>query len=347
MPMHTAAEGTVIELLIPGLLGPVALSSDRPVKTPVLDLLLTRGRRSATLGIDLTAALLGRFGVAASAPYCRAADDPDWDRGGFCMHADPVHLRADRDLLRLFDVRHLEISQIEADALVAELNTHFARDGLHFAAPNPRRWYLECAWAPQLETQPLSRAIGQHVDRWLPTGPDAGRWASLMNEAQMLLFQSPVNQRREAQGRPSVNGLWISGGGIWQRPSPAGLPTRVLGQDPLARGLAMAADIACAPLPASLDARWLRMSACTLAIWDRLLDPVLDQDDAAWVAAAEALERWLVPALRALRAGNASGIVIDPCNGQRWDIGRGDLRRFWRRPRPLGGRLESPGTRSV
>ncbi|KAA6183586.1 phosphoglycerate mutase [Thiohalocapsa marina] len=346
---------TVLELLVPGLLGPVPPSPQAPPKTPVLDRLLARGRPTDSLGGDLTAALLERFGVDASAPYCLAADDPEWDRAGFWMHADPVHLRPDRDLLRLFDARHLVIGQDEAAALVAAFNAHFAADGLWLVAPAASRWYLRCDSAPALQTQPLAAVIGQHIDGFLPVGADAPRWASLMNEAQMLLFQSPVNRRREAAGQPAVNGLWTWGGGLWRPPTAADPPDRVLGDMPLARGLALAAGI---PLrgddgPGLVEVGELaklldpaEAPGRVLAIWQGLQEALLAQDEAAWAQAAEALDRALQPALAAMRAGRLARIELDVCDGRRWSIRPGDLRRFrigWpRRPRTLAERAAAP-----
>lgn len=312
------------------------------MSTPTLDRLLTRGRPSAAPTVDLTTALLDRFGADASAPYGLAADDPSWDHSGFCMHADPVHLRPDRDLLRLFDATHLAISQAEADALTAELNAHFAADGLRFTAPTASRWYLHCEQPPTLRTQPLERVIGQPIDGLLPTGDDAARWAQLMNEAQMMLFQSPVNQRREGSGRPPVNGLWTWGGGLWGiladvAPSDR-LPTCLQARSPLALGLAAAAGVTAE----SPDAAWETHAGSHLVVLEQFQDALLDRDDQAWSAAVEALDHWLAPAVDALRAGRLEEIIIDACDGRRWSLRRTDLRRFWRRSRPLADLAKRP-----
>jgi hypothetical protein len=329
--MSTSAPPNVLELLVPGLLGPIPPLPGQSLSTPTLDLLLARGRQSAAASTDLTTALLARFGADASAPYSLAADDPGWDHAGYCMHAAPVHLRPDRDLLRLFDARHLGISQEDADGLTAELNAHFAADGLRFTAPTPSRWYLFCGQPPAMQSQPLELVIGQHVDGLLPTGDDAARWAQLMNEAQMLLFQSPVNQQREASGRPPVNGLWTWGGGVWRALADAApsarLPAHLQARLPLALGLAAAAGAPAEPP----DAPWKAHASSHLVVLEQFRDALLDRDDAAWSAAAEALDRWLAPAVDALRAGRLDEISIDACDGRRWSLYCPDLRRFGRR----------------
>ena len=347
MPRDKSEPVPVLELLAPGLLGPIPPVFERPPRTPLLDRLLARGRQSAAPDGGLSAALLARFGAAASAPYCLTADDPDWDRTGFWMHADPVHLRPDRHLLRLFDARHLDISAAEADALVAALNDHFATDGLRFSAPSASRWYVRCDAPPTLSTRPLADAIGRHVDGLLPSGPDAARWASLMNEAQMLLFQLPVNQRREAAGRPAVNGLWVWGAGVWQRPSAPDLPQRLLVEHartppPLAAGLASAASIAVE----SADTVAALPAVGTLMLAERLQNAVADADPQAWTTAAEALDQQLRPVVDALRSGAFGRIIIDACDGRRWSVRRGDLSRLrpsslsrlWRRSPSLADR---------
>jgi hypothetical protein len=319
-----------MEVLIPGLRRLTPLTSGLSPKTPVLDLLSTRAKMAPSLGNDVAAVLLRHFGVTASAPYCLAADDPRWDRSGFWMHADPVHLRADRDLLRLFDARHLGISRDEADQLIADLNRHFAAEGLRFSAPHPSRWYLHAPEPPALEVAPLEAVRGRGLDGFMPRGADASRWTGLMNEAQMLLFQSDANRRREIAGRPMVNGVWIWGGGRWGPAGESRRPDRMLSDLPLARGLADAAGIPCEPLSEAA----LETPAGALAVSDLEPDPMDDGADCA--AAIETLDRWLRPALRALRAGRLDRVVIDACDGEyRWSARKADLRRFWLRPRPI------------
>jgi hypothetical protein len=336
-----------LELIIPGLLGPVPPLQRLPL-TPTLDLLLALGRFAQDdAEVDLASALLQRFGADASAPYALAADDPSWDKRGWWLHADPVHLRPDRDLLRLFDARHLGISRAEADALTAALNAHFRDDGLQVYAPVADRWYLRCAAPPVLTTTPLARVNGQHIDGYLPVGADAGTWASRMTEAQMLLFQQAANHNREAAGRPAVNGLWCWGGGRWAPPALA--PAVAVGSAPLLRGLAQAAGIGAessAELPALLAAADGRV----LVVHEALDEALQDQDPTGWAGAAEQLDAWLAPLPAALRDGRVQEVRLYPCDGCCLVVRRADLsvlRRLlkrppWQRPDTLAASARAP-----
>lgn len=330
-----------LTIVAPGLLGPVPLLPEQAPATPALDLLLRRGRYQPESDVgaastSLTQTLLERFGASASAPYARAADDPSWDHHGVVMHADPVHLRPDRDRLRLFDARHLGISRDEAEALVQEVNAHLADDGLRLVAPVASRWYLELVERPCLETHPLESLIGRHIDGFLPTGADAGRWAALMSELQMLLFQSPVNREREARGRPAVNALWPAGGGEWQPlVAPSGL-TQICADHPLARGLAMASGL-------DLTERdGYRPAPGVLRVDAEMADGMLDADPDSWCSAVVGVEAHVAQALQALRAGTLEAVMLNLCDGRQWQLTRSRLRRFWQRPRALVERLDQP-----
>ncbi|MBK1630698.1 hypothetical protein CKO31_08065 [Thiohalocapsa halophila] len=327
-----------LDLIIPGLLGPVPQPPEPP-RTPTLDLLLDRARKDAdSAWADLPSVLVARFGAEVAAPYALAADDPDWDRQGWWLHADPVHLRPDRDLLRLFDARHLGISCAEADGLVAALNAHFADDGLQWHAPAADRWYLRCEKPPAIQTTPLAQVAGQHIDRYLPTGADASRWGALMSEAQMLLFQHPLSQAREAAGRPAVNGLWCWGGGTWQ--PPATPPDLAAGPGPLLQGLAAAAGLPCQSHPGGDAAELLAGAGAggrLLVLWDALDEALADRDLDAWAAAARDLEQWLAPVPGLLRNASLAELRIFSCDGTCHALRGQDLRWYRRRPRWLLG----------
>jgi hypothetical protein len=303
--------------------------------------MLGRGGRVPTVGDEPFSTLFGRFGISAdpdldlpSAPFSLLADSPETDLAGFLLHADPVHLRADRDRLLLFDNRPLGIGRAEADALVALFNTHFRAEGLLLEAPVPGRWYLRGARRGRIKTQPLPAAVGRSVGSLLPRGPDAGWWNSLLNEVQMLFYQAQVNRRREELGRPVVSGIWVWGGG-WL--SQSGLRTdlaTVYADHPLARGLALAAGTSLHPLPTERTEDAAVAGDC-LVFWDSLWPPALDQDVVTWGRELDRLDVWSATLLNALSRRAIAEIDLYPCDGTSFRVTTAAMCRLWRRSLPL------------
>jgi len=336
-----------IDLLVPGLFGPVPVSPGDLPPVPALERLLGRGHRLPAPAADPLEGLAGRFGIRRelghdlpSAPLCRLADHPAADSSGQWLHADPVHLRPDRDQLLLFDARHLALDRGEAGALIAELNDHFHAEGLRFEAPVPDRWYLRLDAAPGIRTRPLHAVAGRGVGPFLPEGEGRTRWVRLLNEAQMLLHHSEVNRARERSGRLTVSGVWFWGGGrLPARPLRADYGA-VLAGHPLALGLARAAGIEGRALPEVVGEPIADQPGKALLIfWDRVWPAVLDADAAAWVRRLEELERFAAQLMVLLRKGRIDRLDLDPCDGSLFEVTRRGLRRFWRRSPPLAERL--------
>jgi hypothetical protein len=331
--------GNRLDLLVPGLLGPLP-EQPGDLMTPTLDLLLARGEPDHRHPAGLEELLLESYAATCSAPYALAADAPGLERDGWWLHAAPVHLRPDRDLLRLYDARHLGISRAEAEGLIGALNATFSGDGLHFHAPTAGRWYVRCDDPWDMRTTPLEAVVGDHIDGSLPSGPDAPRWAALMSEIQMLLFQAEPNRRREAEGRPTVNGLWCWGGGDWQPLT--GAPWLAVGDDPLLQGLASAADRDYRRDPGRESTEVLRdAGGHVLVLWRGLSDALFDQSLDAWSAAAGSLEHWVAPLPAALRSGSLDELRIHSCGGKPCTVVRRDSLRWYRgwfgsRPQALG-----------
>jgi hypothetical protein len=290
--------------------------------------LIARGRRRQTASIAPEAWLFERFGAQRQrdwpvAPYALLAD------GGtpgshYWMRADPVHLSVGRDSLA-FDGTALDVSRSEAETLVAALNRHFG-EALAFDALRPGRWYVKFPGAPELATTPPSTARGTTIGDKLPSGADAMRFRALMNEVQMVLHEHPVNTEREARGVLAVNSVWFWGGGTL-----AGTAARpfsiVLADDPLARGLALAAGIPERQLSGSAEAMLSALPAEGTALI--VLDP----------PRSAALERdWFGPLLEALEGGRIGMLSISLAGTDSLlevETVRSDLRYFWRTKKPL------------
>ena len=337
-----------IDLLIPGLFGPVPVRAADLPDLRALEKLLGRADRLAAKGRDSIALLFDRFGIEIgrdqdppSAPFSRLADAPDADPSGFWLHADPVHLRPDRDRLLLFDARHLGLKREEADSLVGLFNGHFAADGLHLEAPATDRWYLCADKPPRMRASALSDVVGRSIERSSLRGEDASEWMRWLNEAQMLFHHSDVNQRRERAGRPTVSGIWPWGGGSLPASMPASRCDSVLACAPLAVGLARAVGVDAHPIPEMPDAiPAVEPGGRMLLYWDTLWPAVLDGDGAAWIRELSRFEKWLGMLTDWLRRGELGELSLFPCDETRLRATRGVMRRFWRRPTRIAASLK-------
>src|SRR6266481_110443 len=296
--------------------------------------LIARGRRRRMAPVSSEAWLFERFGVARQrdwpvAPYTLLADGGTPERH-YWMRADPVHLRVSRDSLGMGDT--FEVSRAESEALVETLNRHFGPTML-FYPMRPARWYVRFDKAPELQTTPAAAARGLAIDETLPSGPDAMRFHALMNEAQMLLHEHPVNAEREARAEPALNSVWFWGGGAMAAAKDRPFST-VVGDDPLARGLALAAGIPVHALPKDAGSVLAALGDEGLAL------AVVDASREAQLRERRtALERdWFGPLLAALRSGRIGMLTLQLCGADSLlevETVRSDLRYFWRRRKPL------------
>ena len=297
------------ELVIPGLLA-------SPARPASLELLAARGRRSRTSPQRLERWLQHAFGLegrlAAGALSVLGAGGAPGD--AIWARADPVHMQVMRDRVVLAPAAAFPLVRGDADTLCQAVNAHFA-GALELRAIDPARWCARLESEIDVGDEPPLEMAGREATQ---RAGDA-----LLTEIQMLLHNHPVNAAREARGEPAVNSLWFWGAGR--------LPGRTHGRwqsvtsaEPLALGLARLARAAAHTLPASAGA-WLEQSQQDgrhLVI----LDPAL-----------EALERdWFAPLAAALRAGRIGMLSLQvPDAGFSFETVRGDLRRFWRRPKAL------------
>ena len=313
-----------LHVFVPALFGAGMQTVQR---LPATETLIARGRKRTVEFESREAWLCGRFGVARQrdwpvAPYGLIGDggapgDAYW------LRADPAHLVVDRDRLILADA--VDLPREEAEPLVETLNAHFAGEMVLYPM-HPGRWYALLPLPPELVTVPPSVARGASVEPNMPTGADARRFRALLNEAQMLLHEHPVNVAREARGAPPVNSLWLWGGGTLVSPERPAF-RQVLADDALARGLAHAVGIPAGMLAPDAGG-WLAR-----APEDGVVLAVLEPS-----APADLERAWLAPLLEALRASRI-GMVTLHLAGERSvlevETVRSDLRHFWRLRRAL------------
>src|SRR3989475_4252199 len=318
-------------LYIPDFFSAEGFSSD---SLAAAETLIARGRRKRIALISPEAWLFERFGVPKQrdwpvAPYTLLADGGAPERH-YWMRADPVHLRVSRDSLGMADT--FEVSRAESEALVETLNRHFGQTML-FHPLRPARWYVRIEKAPDMQTTPAAAARGAAIDDKLPSGPDAMRFHALMNEAQMLLHEHPVNAEREARGEPALNSIWFWGGGVIDA-TKARPFSIVIADDPLARGLALAAGIPALALPKDAGS-----VLAALGDEGRVLAAPDAPREAQLRERRAALERdWFLPLLGALKSGRIGMLTLHLGGTDSLlevETVRSDLRHFWRLRKPL------------
>jgi hypothetical protein len=324
------------ELVIPGL-----FASPAAGRLPATELLLARGRCTSGPSQTLEAWLQEGFGLdeqplPAGALTLFAAGGEAAGEGW--TRADPVHLRLMRDRLVLVPPEALRITREEAETLTGALNAHFG-ERLHVEIVDEMRWVARLSATTPVGIEPPLALAGRDVAAALP--PNAASNAhQLLNEAQMVLHALAVNEAREARGEPPVNSLWLWGTGALPRGIEAQWQS-VAASDPLAHGLARAAGIRSRAAVASAEVWLARLpeDGRHLAILDQLRVPLALSETGEYQDALARLERdWFAPLLARLREGRIGMLTIHVPDGGEcvaYETIRGDLRRFWRRPKAL------------
>jgi len=314
------------ELVVPGLFG----ASDEQ-RFPALELLLARGRRRSQAARRPEEWLREAFELgegpfpAGALTVLAAGGNPGVDNW---VRADPVHLRVMQNHVVVVPGDAFSLSAEEARALCDGLNAHFA--GMEFTAFAPNRWYARLA-------QSVSPDAGHPLESAGREAEPPQQAAALLNEAQMVLHSHAVNEARESRGEPAVNSVWLWGAG---RAGQARAPWRsVAADDPAVLGAARLAGARHRALPRSAG-EWLERlpeDGRHLAVLDALRAPLALGGEVAGEKAR--LERdWFAPLLAALRAGRIGMLTIHVPDGAQavsFETVRGDLRRFWRRPKGI------------
>jgi hypothetical protein len=137
----------------------------------------------------------------------------------------PGHWLMGRDHLTLLDPQTLGLGEDESRTLLEAVRELFESDGWTLQWGAASRWYAAHPSLAGLPTASLERVIGRNPDVWLTDNPQARMIRRLQSEVQMLLYQHPINDAREAAGLATVNSFWLSGCGV--PPASVSLPTGV------------------------------------------------------------------------------------------------------------------------
>ena len=168
-------------------------------------------------------------------------------------------------------------------------------------------------------------------------GKDAVSWLAVQTEIQMFLHTHPINQAREQQGLPEINGLWL-----WNDADGTQSADIVASDSAWARF----SDTPKLDAPYDLKA-WFEMVQETgntvsdgLIFLDDLVSTLQTGDVWAYKDILESWEtRWFSPLWDALASGRLKTVCIatDGENGGTLEIGRRSKWAFWRKAKTFNG----------
>ncbi|MES9827883.1 MAG: hypothetical protein ABW201_06455 [Candidatus Thiodiazotropha sp.] len=247
--------------------------------------------------------------------------------------ATPVHLVADRDSLRLHGPGQLQITHDEATRLVGLFNTHFKQAGLNLVNVDPEMWYLQLSNCPKITTTSVESVVGRDIAAFLPDGPDSKAWISILNEIQMLFFQSEVNQKRLAEGKAVISGLWLSGFG--RLPEINSNIDSIYGSHPLVKGLSMIAKVShTSSLENFHDITSTK--GIVVNLHTGFLASKLAIDTREWEAVLHSVNEHLKRLIETILSDTNNALLIMDCEGSAYSTDKKKMqRRFWKKNKGL------------
>ena len=248
--------------------------------------------------------------------------------------ATPVHLHA--GLTRVhFDQRGLlRLTAAEQAILTADFAHTFGSTHQTLTPLPSGEFLLSTPGLPPLATEEPGRAACGELDQLMPSGTAAAPLRRLLAEIEMWLHGLPLNEARRSRGEVPITALWPWGAaGRIVRPEQRALSELAagFGRDAWLEGLWRLSGAACRTPPEHLDqvlAAGTRAAVLVVEVGGELR-----ADESAVAGALRRLdERFISPALQAQRRSAVDTVSV-VLNDARARIGRGSLRKFWRRTR--------------
>ena len=164
----------------------------------------------------------------------------------------------------------------------------------------------------------------QRPDEFMPSGEESGSYRKLRSEVEMALHDHEVNLRRQSEGLPPINSLWLWGGGFAPEQNTEPRPP-LFADNPMLKGY------------------WFSKTG-VVSDWPGSIAACLEASLAGFVAVPNAGENdvdWIEPCLHELRAalwsGRVSKLVLIIADGHEIHVQRSNRWRFWRRSPTLFG----------
>lgn len=135
----------------------------------------------------------------------------------------PCYWQVGMDQVVMMDPANLFLSDQESQQLLQAMQPFLQEDGLQVTWHSALLWHAQGDLLADLACASLDRVIDQNVKPWMPNSPAARPLQRLQSEMQMLLYNHPVNDARDARRQIPVNSFWLHGAGTLP---PTSAPTR-------------------------------------------------------------------------------------------------------------------------
>jgi hypothetical protein len=153
----------------------------------------------------------------------------------------PCHWQIGMDQVVMADPAHLHLSDDESQQLLQAMQPFLQEDGLQVSWHSALQWHVQGDLLAHVASASLDRVIGQNVKHWMLTSSATLPLQRLQSEMQMLLYNHPVNDAREARRQHTVNAFWLHGAGTLPVGTPA--PTQAVTVAQALRASALNGDV--------------------------------------------------------------------------------------------------------
>jgi hypothetical protein len=238
--------------------------------------------------------------------------------------ADPAWVQPEMNGARLLACGNLDLNMEQAREFVAALDETFAEQSMALEVGDASHWQVRLPGYIDMPTfaEP-EEALGADMLQHLPQGPEGRRWRALINEAQIILHQHPLNQVRRQVGRPPVNSVWLWGGGALPAWVESGL-SRVISDDLLVWALAGRAGVDVCGRDSFTSVAAEKVSSSAFELLD-LQDIQAGEIESSWWPRIEA----------GLVSGRFGQVRMLFASGERWSMRASHRWRFWRKASTL------------
>ena len=151
----------------------------------------------------------------------------------------------------------------------------------------------------------------------------------IQNELQMLWHTSAINEKREAEGKPRINTVWLWGGASNMQTASEGCAVLVDSflQQYQPHHLRTQKSLV------DFQTTQQGQASSQTVLLDQLIPSALHADWASWLSAYAELDKtWFAPLATSLREGRIKKVSLhlsDTDRLQHWQISSLSMRKFW------------------